>query len=132
MENAAIRLERLQKSLTGQSDVCSSGGPVRDFPESFRKGFRNFGIGLIVCTQGEFRFSLASGAYTAAAGETVFIPKIPPSVSPANRKIWKSASSSTRFSPSKIFWGTWSIPSISTAVCRPTCRVSGRPATKKT
>ena len=78
MENAAIRLERLQKSLTGQSDVCSSGGPVRDFPESFRNGFRNFGIGLIVCTQGEFRFSLASGAYTAAAGETVFIPEDTP------------------------------------------------------
>lgn len=78
MENAAIRLERLQKSLTGQSDVCSSGGPVRDFPESVRKGFRNFGIGLIVCTQGEFRFSLASGAYTAAAGETVFIPEDTP------------------------------------------------------
>ena len=70
MENAAIRLEKLQKALTALSDVCSSGGPVRAFPESFRNGFRNFGIGLIVCTQGEFRFSLASGAYTAAAGET--------------------------------------------------------------
>ena len=78
MENAAIRLEKLQKALTGLSDVCSSGGPVNAFPENFRNGFRNFGIGLIVCTQGEFRFSLASGAYTAAAGETVFIPEDTP------------------------------------------------------
>lgn len=75
MENAAIRLERLQKALTALSDVCSSGGPVRAFPESFRNGFRNFGIGLIVCTQGEFGFSLASEVHTAVAGETVFIPE---------------------------------------------------------
>lgn len=75
MENAAIRLEKLQKALTALSDVCSSGGPVRAFPESFRNGFRNFGIGLIVCTQGEFGFSLASEVHTAVAGETVFIPE---------------------------------------------------------
>jgi len=75
MENAAIRLEKLQKALTALSDVCSSGGPLRAFPESFRNGFRNFGIGLIVCTQGEFGFSLASEVHTAVAGETVFIPE---------------------------------------------------------
>lgn len=75
MENATIRLEKLQKALTALSDVCSSGGPVRAFPESFRNGFRNFGIGLIVCTQGEFGFSLASEVHTAVAGETVFIPE---------------------------------------------------------
>lgn len=75
MENAAIRLEKLQKAQTALSDVCSSGGPVRAFPESFRNGFRNFGIGLIVCTQGEFEFSLASEVHTAVAGETVFIPE---------------------------------------------------------
>lgn len=75
MENAAIRLEKLQKALTALSDVCSSGGLVRAFPESFRNGFRNFGIGLIVCTQGEFGFSLASEVHTAVAGETVFIPE---------------------------------------------------------
>lgn len=75
MENAAIRLEKLQKALTGLSDVCSSGGPVNAFPENFRNGFRNFGIGLIVCTQGKFEFSIDRQVYTAMAGQSVFIPE---------------------------------------------------------
>lgn len=75
MENAAIRLEKLQKALSGQSDVCSSGGPVNAFPESFRNGFCCFGIGLIVCTQGKFEFSIDRQVHTATAGQSVFIPE---------------------------------------------------------
>lgn len=75
MENATIRLEKLQKEITGRSDVCSSGGPVSDFPESFKNGLLNFGIGLIVCTKGEFDFSLSAETYTAKVGETVFLPE---------------------------------------------------------
>lgn len=44
-----------------------------DFPESMKKGFVNFGIGLIVCHEGQFDFILSGKQYYAHRGETVFI-----------------------------------------------------------
>ena len=73
MINCSERLIKLEEKISGQSDVCSSGGPVFDFPESMKKGFVNFGIGLIVCHEGQFDFILSGKQYYAHAGETVFI-----------------------------------------------------------
>lgn len=52
MINCSEILIKLEEKISGQSDVCSSGGPVFDFPESMKNGFVNFGIGLIVCHEG--------------------------------------------------------------------------------
>lgn len=73
MINSSERLIKLEEKISGQSDVCSSGGPVFDFPESMKKGFINFGIGLIVCHKGKFDFNLSGKQYKAHTGETVFI-----------------------------------------------------------
>lgn len=73
MINSSERLIKLEEKISGQSDVCSSGGPVFDFPESMKKGFVNFGIGLIVCHTGKFYFNLSGKCYAAQTGETVFI-----------------------------------------------------------
>ena len=73
MINCPERLIKLEEKISGQSDVCSSGGPVFDFPESMKKGFVNFGIGLIVCHTGRFDFNLSGKNYSAHTGETVFI-----------------------------------------------------------
>lgn len=73
MINCPEILIKLEEKISGQSDVCSSGGPVFDFPESMKKGFVNFGIGLIVCHEGQFDFILSGRQYYAHKGETVFI-----------------------------------------------------------
>lgn len=73
MINCPEILIKLEEKISGQSDVCSSGGPVFDFPESMKKGFVNFGIGLIVCHEGQFDFILSGKQYYAHKGETVFI-----------------------------------------------------------
>lgn len=73
MLSCTERLTKLEENLAGRSDVCSSGGPVFDFPESIKNGFVNFGIGLIVCHTGMFDFYLEGKKYSACSGETVFI-----------------------------------------------------------
>lgn len=74
MLDSESRVNKLDKDITGLADVCSSGGPVFAFPEVLKKDFLNFGIGLIVCIKGSFDFHIASDAYTAVEGETVFLP----------------------------------------------------------
>lgn len=73
MINSSERIIKLEENIAGKSDICSSGGPVSDFPESMKKGFVNFGIGLVVCHAGSFDFSLSGKQYAARSGETVFI-----------------------------------------------------------
>ena len=74
-ENASGRLALLQENIAGRADVCSSGGVVRGFPQRMSEGFRNFGIGLVVCHSGGFDFELSGCRHSAGAGETVFIPE---------------------------------------------------------
>lgn len=74
-EKATERLAALQENITCMADVCSSGGVVYDFPRHMTDGFINFGIGLIVCHEGEFEFTLSGHKYKACQNETVFIPE---------------------------------------------------------
>ena len=71
--NDATRLARLHECMENRADVCSSGGVVSDFPQRMYDGFINFGIGLIVCHDGDFDFILSDKTYTAKHGETVFM-----------------------------------------------------------
>ena len=71
--NDATRLARLHECMENRADVCSSGGVVSDFPQRMYDGFINFGIGLIVCHEGDFDLVLSDNTYTARQGETVFI-----------------------------------------------------------
>lgn len=67
-------LSRLEQDLIMKADVCSSWGAIGRFPAQLTRPFHTYGVGLIVCDQGEFRFSLDSRNYSAHAGETVFLP----------------------------------------------------------
>lgn len=68
-------LDILQREISYRADVCSSGGVVSDFPPDMKDGFVCFGIGLIVCLEGEFEFTLSDRPYKANRGETVFMPE---------------------------------------------------------
>lgn len=72
--NAPERLAVLQENMAGMADVCSSGGVVSGFPACMSEGFVNFGIGLVVCHEGEFCFTMSGNEHTACGGQTVFIP----------------------------------------------------------
>ncbi len=74
-EKASERLAALQHDIACMADVCSSGGVVNDLPGRMTEGFSNFGIGLIVCHEGEFEFTLSGRTHKACRGETVFIPE---------------------------------------------------------
>ena len=80
-------LSRLEQDLIMKADVCSSWGAIGRFPAQLTRPFHTYGVGLIVCDQGEFHFSglivcdqgefhfsLDSKNYSAHAGETVFLP----------------------------------------------------------
>ena len=58
MDTHQERLSRLNHALLSGKDVCSSEGMLRDFPESLKKPFQVKGVGLVVCRQGSFMFTL--------------------------------------------------------------------------
>ena len=73
MKNTKEQLNLLEMALSTRQDICMSWGVVDEFPPILKKPFRTFGIGLIVCTGGEFSFSIASEYFDVHAGETVFL-----------------------------------------------------------
>lgn len=75
MDTQQERLSRLNRALLKGKEICSSDGMLRTFPDSLRKPYFVEGIGLIVCRQGSFSFSLNQKSFSARAGETLFFPK---------------------------------------------------------
>ena len=68
------RVYILEQALQLKSNVCTSGGMIKEFPESMLKPFYSFGTGFIVCRSGGFDFMVGAEKYTAKAGDTVFVP----------------------------------------------------------
>ena len=52
------RLKRLNQMLVERRDICCSEGSVDAFPAVLQKNFQMEYLGLIVCKQGEFQFTL--------------------------------------------------------------------------
>ena len=75
MDTQQERLSHLDRALSNGENICSSEGMLCSFPTSLKKPFMINGAGLIVCRQGNFTFSLNMKAFSAQAGETVFIPE---------------------------------------------------------
>lgn len=67
------RLKRLNQMLVERRDICCSEGSVDAFPAVLQKNFQMEYLGLIVCKQGEFQFTLNQKPFVAKAGETVFL-----------------------------------------------------------
>ena len=59
----------MQHDIACMADVCSSGGVVNDLPGRMTEGFSNFGIGLIVCHEGEFEFTLSGRTHKPAGAK---------------------------------------------------------------
>lgn len=75
MDTQQERLSRFNRDMLSGKSICSSGGILTDFPPSLKDLFRMKGLGLIICNQGSFRFSLNQQTFSAKAGETLFIPE---------------------------------------------------------
>lgn len=73
MDTQEVRLMRLNQALVERRDICCSEGTVDTFPPVLQKTFRMDYLGLIVCEQGSFQFTLDRKPFTAKAGETVFL-----------------------------------------------------------
>lgn len=96
MDTHQERLSRLNHALLSGKDVCSSEGMLRDFPESLKKPFQVNGVGLVVCRQGSFMFTLNQKDFSAKANETLFIPVVLSFRYAVSRKMRKYLFLSTR------------------------------------
>ena len=74
MDTQQERLLQLDRDLKSGKNICSSGGVLSCFPSSLKEPFLMQGLGLIVCRQGSFQFSLdnkcASAKLISAGQET--------------------------------------------------------------
>lgn len=68
-------LKQLNEALMNKTFLCSSKGTVSTFPDALRLPYQVNGIGLIVCQNGSFSFTLDEKLYSASKGQTVFIPE---------------------------------------------------------
>ena len=75
MNTQQERLSRLDHALTSGQSICSSEGMLTTFPSTFKSPFPVDGVGLVVCRQGGFTFSLNQKNFSARAGESLFIPE---------------------------------------------------------
>lgn len=75
MDTQQERLSRLNQELLSEKNICSSRGVLTTFPVSMKSPLRLKGLGLVVCRQGSFQFSLNQTDFHAKAGDTLFIPE---------------------------------------------------------
>lgn len=75
MDTQQERLSRLNQELLSEKNICSSRGVLTTFPVSMKSPLRLKGLGLVVCQQGSFQFSLNQADFHAKAGDTLFIPE---------------------------------------------------------
>lgn len=75
MDTQQERLSRLNQELLSEKNICSSRGVLTTFPVSMKSPLRLKGLGLVVCRNGSFRFSLNQADFHAKAGDTLFIPE---------------------------------------------------------
>ena len=75
MDSGQDRLLQFERDLLSGKNICSSEGIFVNFPPSLKKPFQMKGLGLIICHQGNFQFSLNQKKHFAGAGESLFIPE---------------------------------------------------------
>lgn len=75
MDTQQERLSRLNQELLSEKNICSSRGVLTTFPVSMKSPLRLKGLGLVVCWQGSFQFSLNQADFHAKVGDTLFIPE---------------------------------------------------------
>ena len=75
MNSGQDRLLQFDRDLLSGKNICSSEGVFVNFPPSLKKPFQMKGLGLVICRQGNFQFSLNQKKHFAGAGESLFIPE---------------------------------------------------------
>ena len=73
MDSGQDRLLQFDRDLLSGKNICSSEGIFVNFPPSLKKPFQMKGLGLVICRQGNFQFSLNQKKHFAEAGESLFI-----------------------------------------------------------
>lgn len=75
MDTQQDRLLQFDRDLLSGKNICSSRGVFMTFPSSLKSLFHMTGLGVIICRQGSFQFSLNQKIHSAKAGESLFIPE---------------------------------------------------------
>lgn len=75
METQDMRLKELENSLSTKEKICTSKGTLNSFPSLLFLPYMVNGVGVVVCSSGEFSFSLENRTFSAKAGETLFLPE---------------------------------------------------------
>ncbi|WP_300727210.1 AraC family transcriptional regulator [uncultured Bacteroides sp.] len=73
MDTQTNRLAGLDHALRNNNEICSSGGALNTFPSILKQKYLTRGVGLVVCTQGSYKFTLNNQTFNAHAGETLFL-----------------------------------------------------------
>lgn len=89
MDSGQDRLLQFERDLLSGKNICSSEGIFVNFPPSLKKPFQMKGLGLIICRQGNFQFSLNQKKHFAGAGESLFIPEDGEFQVCKSRKTWR-------------------------------------------
>lgn len=66
--------EKLNKSLMERQEIACSEGSIHHFPDILTRPYRVSGVGIVVCLDGRFRFSIGDKELEAHAGQTLFVP----------------------------------------------------------
>lgn len=75
MKKEEERIHQLEEALIRQDHICSSEGGISSFPAVFKQPYTVSGVGIVVCVQGQFQFTLNQRTHDARAGETLFVPE---------------------------------------------------------
>ena len=89
MDSGQDRLLQFDRDLLSGKNICSSEGIFVNFPPSLKKPFQMKGLGLVICRQGNFQFSLNQKKHFAEAAKVCLFPKMASFRFCKNRKTWR-------------------------------------------
>mgnify|MGYP006934239556 FL=1 len=86
MDSGQDRLLQFDRDLLSGKNICSSEGIFVNFPPSLKRPFQMKGLGLIICRQGNFQFSLNQKKHFA---KVCLFPKTASFRFCKSRKTWR-------------------------------------------
>lgn len=89
MDSGQDRLLQFDRDLLSGKNICSSEGIFVNFPPSLKKPFQMKGLGLIICHQGNFQFSLNQKSISQEQAKVCLFPKTASFRFCKSRKTWR-------------------------------------------
>lgn len=89
MNSGQDRLLQFDRDLLSGKNICSSEGIFVNFPPSLKKPFQMKGLGLVICRQGNFQFSLNQKSISLKRAKVCLFPKMASFRFCKSRKTWR-------------------------------------------